>query len=74
MKIKNVTVFGSGMLGTQIAYQTAYQGYNVTLYDINHELLEKGKVKFVQFKELYQQDLNAAPADLDAVLSRISFT
>lgn len=74
MEIKNVTVFGSGVLGAQIAFQTAYHGYNVILYDIKEELLENAKVKFEQFKELYQQDLNAAPADLDAGVSRISFT
>jgi 3-hydroxyacyl-CoA dehydrogenase len=74
MQIKNVTVFGSGVLGAQIAFQTAYHGYNVTLYDINHELLEKAKVKFGEFKELYQQDLNAVLADLDAAVLRISVT
>lgn len=35
MEIKNVTVFGSGVLGGQIAFQTAYHGYNVTLFDIS---------------------------------------
>lgn len=45
MNIKNVTVFGSGVLGAQIAFQTAYHGYNVTLFDINEELLELAKLK-----------------------------
>ncbi|MGF7039681.1 3-hydroxyacyl-CoA dehydrogenase [Mucilaginibacter lappiensis] len=74
MKIKNVTVFGSGVLGAQIAFQTAYHGYRVTLFDIKEELLEQAKLKFEQFKQYYQQDLNAAPADLDAAVTRISFT
>jgi 3-hydroxybutyryl-CoA dehydrogenase len=30
MKIENVTVFGSGVPGAQIAFQTAYHGYNNT--------------------------------------------
>ncbi|WDF55864.1 3-hydroxyacyl-CoA dehydrogenase [Mucilaginibacter sp. KACC 22063] len=74
MKIKNVTVFGSGVLGAQIAFQTAYRGYQVTLFDIKDELLEQAKLKFAQFKEFYQQDLNAPPADLDDALTRIYFT
>lgn len=74
MKIKNVTVFGSGVLGAQIAFQTAYHGYDVTLYDIRQELLEKAKLKFEQFKQLYQQDINAVVADLDAAIARVSFT
>ncbi|CAH0150421.1 putative 3-hydroxybutyryl-CoA dehydrogenase [Pedobacter sp. Bi27] len=74
MKIKNVTVFGSGVLGAQIAFQTAYHGYNVTLFDINEELLANAKLKFEQFKKSYQQDLNAKPADLDIAVSTINFT
>lgn len=34
MNIKNVTVFGSGVLGAQIAFQTAYHGYNVTCIEM----------------------------------------
>lgn len=74
MEIKNVTVFGSGVLGAQIAFQTAYHGYNVTLFDIKQELLDQAKLKFEQFKQLYQQDINAASADLDAAVARVSFT
>jgi 3-hydroxybutyryl-CoA dehydrogenase len=74
MKIKNVTVFGSGVLGAQIAFQTAYHGYRVTLFDIKEELLDQAKLKFEQFKPLYQHDINAAPADLDAAVSKVSFT
>ncbi|MFA6058730.1 MAG: 3-hydroxyacyl-CoA dehydrogenase [Taibaiella sp.] len=74
MNIKNVTVLGSGVLGAQIAFQTAYHGYNVTLFDINEELLELAKLKFKQFKQSYQQDLNAKLADLDIAVSTISFT
>lgn len=74
MKIKNVTVFGSGVLGAQIAFHTAYHGYDVTLFDINEQLLENAKQKFEQFKSMYQHDINAVLPDLEAALSRISFT
>jgi len=50
MKIKNVTVFGSGVLGAQIAFHVAYHGYHVTLFDIKEELLALAKLKFEQFK------------------------
>ena len=43
MNFKNVTVAGSGVLGYQIAFQTAFHGFNVTVYDINDEVLEKAK-------------------------------
>ncbi|MFD2034613.1 3-hydroxyacyl-CoA dehydrogenase [Belliella marina] len=74
MKIKNVTVFGSGVLGAQIAFHAAYHGYHVTLFDIKEELLEQAKLKFEQFKPMYQQDVNATLTDLDAAVSRVSFT
>ena len=74
MKIKNVTVFGSGVLGAQIAFHTAYHGYNVTLFDIKEELLELVKLKFEQFKPMYQYDINANITDLDMAMTRISFT
>ena len=35
MKIKNVAVIGTGMLGTQIAIQAACHHYNVTTFDID---------------------------------------
>ncbi|HFZ6641500.1 TPA: 3-hydroxyacyl-CoA dehydrogenase NAD-binding domain-containing protein, partial [Streptococcus agalactiae] len=43
MTIKNLTVAGSGVLGSQIAFQAAYKGMSVTIYDINDEALNKGK-------------------------------
>lgn len=36
--IKNVTVLGTGVLGAQIIYQTAYHGFKVVGYDINDEI------------------------------------
>ncbi len=41
--IKNVTVAGSGVLGSQIAYQSAYSGKNVTIYDISDDAVAKAK-------------------------------
>lgn len=36
--ISNVTEVGTGVLGSQIAYQTAFHGYAVTAYDsVRHQ-------------------------------------
>lgn len=40
MDIKNVTVVGAGVLGSQIAFQAAFFGFKVTLYDINDEAVK----------------------------------
>lgn len=39
--ISNVTVLGTGVLGSQIVMQAAYAGKNVVAYDIKQELLDK---------------------------------
>jgi 3-hydroxybutyryl-CoA dehydrogenase len=41
MKIKNVAIVGTGILGTQIAIQAACHGYKVTAYDIDDQALAK---------------------------------
>jgi len=41
MKIKKVAVVGSGILGTQIAVQSAHFGYDVTVYDSDPASFEK---------------------------------
>src|SRR5699024_9061148 len=43
MEINNVMVAGSGVLGSQIAFQTAFYGYQVNIYDINDDVLVKAK-------------------------------
>ena len=59
LDIKKVMVAGSGVLGSQIAFQTAYNGYEVTVYDINEEALEKAKERFKGLKIDYKEDLGA---------------
>lgn len=74
MDIKNVTVAGSGVLGYQIAFQTAYMGFNVTVYDINDEVLENAKAKFAILSARYKEDLQATQAQLDKASERLAYT
>lgn len=53
MNFKNITVAGSGVLGSQIAFQTAFHGYNVSVYDINDGALEKAKERLTGLKDTY---------------------
>lgn len=43
MEIRKVTVMGSGIMGNQIAMQTAISGYEVTCYDISQEMIDKAE-------------------------------
>src|SRR5690606_20998617 len=72
MKIKNVAVAGTGVLGSQIAFQTAFKGFEVSSYDINDEALEKAKERFNVLKERYQEDNYGTKKEVDAAYNRIS--
>lgn len=73
MNYKNITVAGSGVLGSQIAYQTAFKGFHVSIYDINDEALDKAKERITKLKQNYQDDLEATVEEVDAAYDRISF-
>lgn len=73
MHFKNVTVAGSGVLGYQIAFQTAFHGFKVTVYDINDEVLDKAKAKFFELAECYQRDLKATQEQLDNAFNNLSY-
>lgn len=74
MSIKNVTVAGSGVLGYQIAFQTAFHGFKVSVYDISDEVLEKAKAKFQNLAERYKADINATQQQIDTTLANLSYT
>lgn len=74
MTIKNVTVAGSGVLGSQIAFQTAFKGFNVTVYDINEDAINAAKERIKGLRHSYRHDIAATDADFEAGLSRISYT
>ncbi|WP_264619117.1 3-hydroxyacyl-CoA dehydrogenase [Flavobacterium sp. 7A] len=73
MNYKNITIAGSGVLGYQIAFQTAFHGFNVTVYDINDAVLEKAKAKFKGLSESYKKDLKATQEQLDATFKNLSY-
>lgn len=73
--ITKVIVLGTGVLGSQIAFQTAYAGFEVTVYDITDEIL--GKAQNVTFPNLAKTYLgqvkDADQAKVDAALARLSY-
>lgn len=74
MKLKKITVFGSGVLGAQIALQAAFHKFDVTVYDLNDGLLEKAKAKFREIGERYIQDLQASQEDVAAAYARLAYS
>lgn len=72
MNIKKITVAGSGVLGSQIAFQSAFKGFEVAAYDINDEALEQAKERLKVLMERYQADNYGTKEEVDAAYKRIT--
>ncbi len=59
MDIKNVVVAGGGVLGSQIAFQSAYKDFNVTVWLRSEGSIERAKPKFERLKNIYLATLEA---------------
>ncbi|WP_280468235.1 3-hydroxyacyl-CoA dehydrogenase [Nocardia cyriacigeorgica] len=58
--IGKVTVLGTGVLGSQIAFQTAYSGFDVVAYDIDDAALEKATSRFDGLVQTYREEVPGA--------------
>lgn len=73
--ITNVTVFGTGVLGSQIMMQAAYHGKTVTGYDISDDLLATLPERWEWMRGYYQRDLpDFDEKRFDAAIESISTT
>ncbi|SHK45408.1 3-hydroxyacyl-CoA dehydrogenase [Alicyclobacillus tolerans] len=74
MVFQQITVAGCGVLGSQIAFQTAFKGFDVTVYDLNEEALSKAKERILKLMNMYQKDLRASQQDVENAFHRIYFS
>jgi 3-hydroxybutyryl-CoA dehydrogenase len=74
MEIKNVTIVGAGTLGSQIAWQTAFKGFYVTVYDAYEKGLESCKASHKQYAELFITTRDTSQDEIDQTFSRLSYT
>ena len=63
--MKNITILGGGVLGSQIAFQTCYCGYNVTIYLRSKESVKRCKKKLEDVKKSYIDAINMMKKDKD---------
>ena len=57
MEIKNVVVIGGGVLGSQIAFQSAYCGYDVTIWLRSEGSIGRCKPKLDNLKKVYEETI-----------------
>ena len=74
-RFANVTVLGTGVLGSQIAFATAYSGFEVIAYDINDSVLETAKQRIADLVATYVAEVDgAADGKAHDALSRIRYS
>ncbi len=66
MSIQKVTVAGGGVLGSQIALQSAYKGFDVTLWLRSEGSIERTRPKLERLRGIYKQALEALKDDPSA--------
>lgn len=75
--IKNVTVVGGGLMGSGIAQVSAQSGHNVTIVELNKDILDKTQ-KSIELslqrvvKKIYKENAQEGEKFLSETLSRIS--
>ena len=74
MKYQNVTIAGSGVLGSQIAFQSAFHGFHVNVYDINDGAIAAAKERMTKLKEVYANFFQDAERAAKAFASLNYFT
>lgn len=73
MNFKHITIAGSGVLGSQIAFQTAFKGFNVTIYDINDAAIEKAKERIANLEATYFDYFKEEQDAVKTAQSRIQY-
>jgi len=73
-EIKKVTVAGGGTLGSQIAWQTAFMGFEVCVYDAFAEGIERCKKYHHDYAVIFRAKRGASQADIEAAAARLSYT
>ena len=67
--IRKVTVLGTGVLGAQIAFQTAWSGFEVTAYDISKEALDQARQRFAGLVVTYEAEVKDAAGGKAAAIA-----
>lgn len=75
IEISKVVALGTGVLGSQIAFQTAWSGFSVTAYDINDTAIDQARLRLASLVKTYRKEVPGADAGQEAAtLGRLSLS
>lgn len=66
MNFKKVVVAGGGVLGSQIALQSAYKGFDVTIWLRTDASIDRARPKLERFRDIYAATLEAMKSNPSA--------
>src|SRR5262245_18697404 len=74
MTFTRIAAAGAGTMGSQVAWQMAFHGKQVTVYDAIAAGLEKGKAFHREYAEHFIRQRGATPKQIDDTFARLSYT
>jgi 3-hydroxyacyl-CoA dehydrogenase len=74
MTFTKITTAGAGTMGSQVAWQMAFHGKHVTVYDAIPAGLEKGKTFHRQYAEHFIKHRGATRTQIDDTVGRLTYT
>jgi len=69
-----VTTAGAGTMGSQVAWQMAFHGKHVTVYDAIPAGLEKGKAFHLEYADHFMRHRGATRKQVDDTCARLAYT
>jgi hypothetical protein len=73
-RLGRLTVPGSGVLGRQITWHSAFKGKSVAVYDIAQDAIERCRAAHDKYAAIYRSDAGGSGADITATRQRLTFT
>ena len=71
-QICHVLILSAGTMGQQIALLCAWHGYQVSLYDLGTEILERALARITELAQQLVDEGYLTPAEVQQVLERIT--
>lgn len=73
-RINHVTTLGSGVLGGQIAWHSAFRGKTVVACDLSEDTLSRCRAAHDHYAGIYRNDLGASEQAIAQTRTRLSYT
>jgi 3-hydroxyacyl-CoA dehydrogenase len=74
MTFTNITTAGAGTMGSQVAWQMAFHGKHVAVYDAFAEGIEKGKELHRTYAQHFVEQRGATREQIERTFARITYT